>query len=55
MSIGQNYAHVGQWTNLTNITVVDLTAAFGAGREPDVTWCNNNIGWVNGSKTVGIP
>ena len=55
MSIGQNYAHVGQWTNLTNITVVDLTAAFGAGREPNVTWCNNNIGWVNGSKTVGIP
>jgi len=35
-----------------NLILVDLTATFGAGNEPDLTWCNNNIGYFEGNATV---
>lgn len=36
-------------------TIVDLTAAFGSGSEPDVAWCDANIGRAfNGSKEIEL-
>ncbi len=55
LSVGQNLPHVGQITWVTNIVVIDLTADFGAGREPDINWCNNNIGWFEGTTRVNRP
>ncbi|GHV34979.1 hypothetical protein FACS18949_12040 [Clostridia bacterium] len=40
---------------IDGLTIIDLTAAFGAGREPDKTWCDANISnetWYGGSFTV---
>jgi hypothetical protein len=35
-----------------NLIMIDLTAAFGSGNEPDLTWCDNNIGFFTGSTTI---
>ncbi len=32
--------------------VIDLTAIFGAGLEPDEKWCNNHIGYFDGTTTI---
>ena len=32
--------------------IVDLTSATGIGYEPDLSFCQANLGWFNGSKTV---
>ncbi len=37
---------------ITDMIVVDLTAAFGAGNEPDKTWCDSNISYFSGSMIV---
>lgn len=34
------------------IVFVDLTETFGAGNEPDKTWCDANIDWFEGSKVI---
>ena len=34
------------------IGVIDLTLAFGSGNEPNKTWCDQNIGYFDGSITV---
>lgn len=33
------------------IILIDLTAAFGAGNEPDVYWCDDNIKYTTGDIT----
>ena len=35
--------------------IVDLTAVTGGGSEPDLAWCQANLGWFNGSKTISTP
>lgn len=37
------------WTDC--LMIVDLTAAFGAGREPDQAWCDANIPYFDGTYT----
>lgn len=37
---------------ITDITLVDLTATFGAGNEPNVTWCDANIPYHGGPQGV---
>lgn len=34
------------------VMMIDLTAAFGAGNEPDKTWCDNNIPFFEGTKKI---
>lgn len=34
------------------VMLIDLTAAFGSGKEPDKAWCDANIPYFTGSKTV---
>ena len=35
-----------------NAMLIDLTAAFGSGNEPDQTWCDENIEFFIGTKTL---
>lgn len=51
-TISINYAESTGYVYVDGITVVDLTAAFGAGNEPDSTWCSQNIDYFDGSKTI---
>lgn len=37
------------------LMLIDLTAAFGAGNEPDQEWCDKNIEYFNGTKTIPAP
>lgn len=37
------------------LMLIDLTAAFGAGNEPDATWCNANIPYFTGITKVEYP
>ncbi len=37
---------------IDSIVLVDLTEAFGAGNEPSIEWCDQNLTWFEGSKTV---
>ena len=34
------------------LTVVDLTAAFGAGNEPDKDWCDSHINYFDGTQNI---
>lgn len=34
------------------VMVIDLTETFGSGKEPDVTWCDNNIGYFVGTSRI---
>lgn len=36
---------VSDWTEffIDNVIIIDLTSEFGAGNEPDLTWCDANI------------
>lgn len=54
---GDNYIHINFAKTTDSVIVdgigmVDLTAAFGAGNEPNLTWCNANINYFDGSKTI---
>lgn len=48
------YNHPGNngLTNIDGMMWVDLTAAFGAGNEPDKAWCDANIPFTTSSVTV---
>lgn len=48
------YNHPGNngLTNIDGLMWVDLTAAFGAGNEPDKAWCDANIPFTTSSVTV---
>ena len=37
---------------IDGLIVVDLTAAFGSGKEPSQGWCDSNINYFNGTTTV---
>ena len=37
---------------IDGLMVIDLTACFGSGNEPDATWCNSNIPYFIGATTV---
>lgn len=50
--ISVNYAESTGYTYVDGIGIVDLTAAFGSGNEPDLAWCNENINYFDGSTTV---
>lgn len=34
------------------LLVIDLTATFGTGNEPDKEWCDNHIDYFNGTTTI---
>lgn len=51
-NISINYAQTTNDVIIDGIGVVDLTAAFGSGNEPDLTWCNANIAYFDGSTIV---
>ena len=36
------------------VMLIDLTEAFGAGKEPTVEWCNTNIEYFEGTKTIDV-
>lgn len=36
------------------VMIIDLTAAWGAGSEPSKTWCDINLPFISGTKTVTI-
>lgn len=44
---------VGAWLNFGNVILVDLTATFGAGGEPDKSWCDSNLAFRDSSSTDG--
>lgn len=43
-----------QFTYFDQMMLVDLTAAFGAGNEPTVAWCNENISYFDGTKSLSM-
>ena len=51
-TISVNYAAITDNINIDGIGVVDLTAAFGAGNEPSLSWCNSNIAYFDGTTQV---
>ena len=36
------------------VMLIDLTEAFGAGNEPTVEWCDTNIGYFTGEKSIEV-
>lgn len=38
--------------DVKDVIVVDLTSAFGAGNEPSKAWCDNNISFFDGTKSI---
>lgn len=51
-TISINYAKTTDTINVDGIGVVDLTADFGAGNEPDLDWCNANINYFDSTTIV---
>ena len=47
-----NYPGNSRWTIFDGLMIVDLTAVFGAGNEPDKTWCDANIPFTTSTATV---
>jgi len=37
------------------VLLVDLTATFGAGNEPSKAWCDKNLDYFDGTKTLSLP
>ena len=50
--ISVNYAVTTDKTYVDGVGVIDLTAAFGEGNEPTKEWCDENIDYFNGTKTI---
>ena len=42
----------GTYVYADDAMIIDLTAAFGAGNEPDVSWCDSNIPYFASTQTV---
>ena len=51
-TISINFYKTTDNVNVDSIGVIDLTAAFGSGNEPDLNWCNNNINYFDNTATV---
>lgn len=49
LSVNRSDTTSGLYAYYTNVLLVDLTASFGAGNEPELEWCNENIGYFDGS------
>lgn len=45
----------GSYCRVWYATIVDLTGTFGSGKEPNLTWCDNNIGRALGGSKNLIP
>ena len=45
---GGVFSYVGN-SYFTNVMVLNLTASFGLGYEPDILWVDDNISWFNGT------
>lgn len=43
-----------QYAYFDQMMLVDLTEAFGAGNEPTVDWCNENIEYFDGKKSLSM-
>ena len=50
--INVNFANTTDSVIVDGIGMIDLTAVFGAGNEPNLTWCNDNIKYFDSSTTV---
>ena len=51
-SLSVNYEYSTDNIYIDGVGLVDLTEAFGAGREPDSSWCDENIDYFEGSTIV---
>ena len=51
-TISINYAATTDNINVDGIGLVDLTATFGSGNEPDIEWCDNNISYFDSTTIV---
>lgn len=51
-NISINCAVTTDKTYVDGVGVIDLTDAFGAGNEPTKEWCDENIDYFNGTKTI---
>lgn len=40
---------------IDGVMLIDLTATFGAGQEPDKSWCDENIPYFEGTQTMTFP
>ena len=50
--IDNNNHYTSATIKYKNFILIDLTATFGSGSEPDVTWCNENIGYFSGTGAI---
>ena len=52
--IGKSYNHQDViWSSyFDGIAVIDLTATFGSGNEPDKEWCDKHINYFDGTATI---
>lgn len=49
LSVNRSDTTSGLYAYYTNVLLVDLTASFGSGNEPNLDWCNGHIGYFDGS------
>lgn len=52
MRFGSQNNTSGKTVYLDSPVIVNLTSVFGAGKEPDKTWCDANIPYFSGTMTV---
>ena len=52
MRVDYNNGYVAGSAWIDGLVVVDLTAAFGAGNEPNAAWCDVNIPYFTGTTTI---
>lgn len=45
-------SNTGEYYNVDDVLVVDLTETFGAGNEPSKEWCDQNISYFDGASTI---
>ena len=51
-AISINFDKITDNVIVDGIGIVDLTAAFGIGNEPDLDWCDQNINYFDGQMIV---
>ena len=52
--ISVHYSPLDEIAYIDNVMMVDLTNAFGSGNEPNKAWCDSNIPFFEGTKTIVV-
>ena len=51
--VGKSFQHDVTWEGyFDSVIVIDLTATFGSGNEPDKEWCDRHIDYFDGATTI---